>query len=134
MGTCGKLYTSCAADSQCNDIMNCMFDCSCGDAFCALGCVAGKTLDNVSSQVKSCAAGCASSVDEQWEAYKIDFKKVYEDDVDEAARKKIFAQNTKRIGELNALNGEFVFGWTRQTDRKEEEKHYRGAIRPTKRK
>jgi tripeptidyl-peptidase-1 len=61
--TCGNLYAGCAADSQCDGIMNCLFGCSCGNVFCALGCVAGKTLDSISSNVKSCASGCASSDD-----------------------------------------------------------------------
>jgi len=111
--------------------MNCLFGCSCGNVFCALGCVAGKTLDSTAAAVKSCASGCASSLDDEWEAYKTQFKKVYTDDVDEAERKQIFAENMVRINDLNEKNGEYVFGWTRQTDRKEEEKHYRGAKRPS---
>lgn len=129
--TCGNLYAGCAADSQCDGIMNCLFDCSCGNVFCALSCVAGKTLNTISSNVKTCAGGCASSLDESWESYKVQFKKVFDDDLDEATRKQIFAENNKQINELNDKNGEFVFGWTRETDRKEEEKHKKGAKRPT---
>merc|ERR1719262_1898061 len=87
--TCGDLEASCTADSQCDGIMNCLMGCACSDVFCALGCVAGKTLDSVSSKVKSCASGCASS-DEGWETYKLEFKKTYASDDDEAERKELF--------------------------------------------
>jgi len=83
--------------------------------------VAGKTLDTVSSKVKSCAAGCAS-VDAQWEQYKVDFKKSYASDDDEAERKEIFKATLKRIEAGNAL-GPKVFGLTWTSDRKEHEKH-----------
>jgi C1A family cysteine protease len=108
-----------------------MLGCSCGDLFCALGCVAGKTLDSVSSQVKTCGSGCASSADEQWEAYKTEFKKTYASADEEAERRGIFDESNKRIADLNEKNGKVAFTWTRQSDRKEEEKHYRGAVRPT---
>jgi C1A family cysteine protease len=129
--TCANLYDGCVADTQCNDLLTCMLGCSCGDLFCALGCVAGKTLDSVSSQVKTCGSGCASSADEQWEAYKTEFKKTYASADEEAERRGIFDESNKRIADLNEKNGKVAFTWTRQSDRKEEEKHYRGAVRPT---
>merc|ERR1739845_222570 len=55
---CASLYDGCTADSQCNGILTCMLGCGCDDTACSLGCVAGQTLDSVSSQVKTCGAGC----------------------------------------------------------------------------
>lgn len=127
---CADLYNPCVGDTQCDGILNCILGCSCGNLFCALGCVAGKTLNNISSQVKSCGGGCASSMDEEWTAYKTQFNKVFLDDVDEATHRKIFEESTERINRLNALNGEFVFGWTHDTDRKENERRAKGAKRP----
>merc|ERR1719396_110305 len=110
--------------------MNCLMSCSCSDILCSLGCVAGKTLDTVSSNVKSCASSCASSLDEQWEQYKLDFNKVYTDDVDEASRKGLFSKSLERIERLNKLNGAYAFGLTRESDRYDHEKHAKGAMRP----
>merc|ERR1739848_124140 len=58
---CDNLYDGCVADSQCNGILNCMLGCGCDDVTCSLGCVAGLTLDSISSQVKTCGAGCLST-------------------------------------------------------------------------
>jgi len=58
---CESLYSSCAGDSQCNTLLNCMLGCSCNNVICALGCVAGKTLDPISDQVKTCATACVTS-------------------------------------------------------------------------
>jgi len=102
--------------------------CSCSDIVCGLGCVAGKTLDTVASQVKSCSAGCAS-VDEQWEAYKLEFKKIYASDDDEAERKELFKASLTRIAAGNAL-GDAVFGLTWTSDRKDHEKHAKGHKKP----
>merc|ERR1711920_142033 len=46
---CANLYDACVADSQCSGILTCMLGCACDDAVCSLGCVAGQTLDSVSS-------------------------------------------------------------------------------------
>lgn len=108
--------------------MNCLMSCGCDDVLCGLGCVAGKTLDSVSSKVKSCAGGC-SSVDEKWEAYKMEFKKTYVSDDDEAERKEIFKATLQRIEAGNAL-GDAVFGLTWTSDRKEHEKHAKGHKKP----
>jgi len=59
--TCGNLYANCTGDSQCNTLLSCMLKCSCDDVICALGCVAGKTLDTISSKVKTCASSCVTS-------------------------------------------------------------------------
>jgi len=101
-----------------------MLGCSCGNVMCALGCVAGKSLDSVSSQVKSCASGCAS-VDLDWEQYKLDFKKVYVSDDDEAERYELFKESMTRIANLNAM-GNAVFGLTWTSDRRPDEKHAKG--------
>merc|ERR1712203_393234 len=52
---CASLYDGCVADSQCSGILDCMLG-------CARGCVAGKTLDTVSTEVKTCGGACLSSV------------------------------------------------------------------------
>merc|ERR1711862_19512 len=59
---CANLYDGCVADSQCNGILTCMLGCACDDTVCALGCVAGKDLDSVSAEVKTCGSGCLSTV------------------------------------------------------------------------
>merc|ERR1739845_285388 len=59
---CANLYDGCVADSQCNGILNCMLGCACDDTVCALGCVAGETLDSVSSEVKTCGGACLSTL------------------------------------------------------------------------
>merc|ERR1739845_147596 len=59
---CANLYDGCVADSQCNGILNCMLGCACDDTVCALGCVAGQTLDSVSSEVKTCGGACLSTL------------------------------------------------------------------------
>jgi len=99
---------------------------------CALGCVAGKTLDSVATQVKSCASGCASEVDANWEQFKQDFNKVYVSDDDEAERYEVFKQTRVQIVELNAQGGaQFALNW--MADRKPEERHQRGYGRNDKR-
>jgi C1A family cysteine protease len=108
--------------------MNCLMGCACSDVFCALGCVAGKTLDSVSSKVKSCASGCAST-DESWEQYKADFKKVYASDDEETERRALFEESLERIAKGNAL-GNNVFGLTWSSDRRPEEKHAKGLKKP----
>ena len=101
--------------------------CACSDVFCALGCVAGKSLDSVSSKVKSCAGGCAST-DAAWEQYKGDFKKVYASDDEETERRALFEESLERIAKGNAL-GNNVFGLTWSSDRHPEEKHAKGLSR-----
>jgi len=101
--------------------------CACSDVFCALGCVAGKTLDSVSSKVKSCAGGCASS-DDAWEQYKSDFGKVYVDDDDESVRKAIWYESVEKVVKANALGGA-KFSVNALSDRKPEERHQRGYKR-----
>lgn len=77
------------------------------------------------------AAALATSVaSDDWESYKAMFNKAYETPKEEARRKKIFGEATKRIAKLNKINGEEVFGWTRETDRMDDEKHSKGAKRP----
>lgn len=67
---CASLFSPCEADTQCNTLMNCLLGCSCTGLACKLGCIAGQTLDSVSSQVKTCAGACASSGDQFWEDFK----------------------------------------------------------------
>merc|ERR1711964_295006 len=43
-------------------------------------------------------------------------------------------ESNERIAELNEKNGQYAFSWTRQTDRRPEEKHYTGAVRPAEHK
>merc|ERR1712151_784287 len=99
------------------------------------GCVAGKTLDSVSSKVKTCGEQCAT-VDEKWETFKRDFGKVYLDDADEQQRYQIFQKAVKTIDEANnknfAKNGHRPFGITWQADRTDaERKIQRGYQRNT---
>jgi len=104
-------------------------DCSCGNVLCALGCVAGKTLDSVSSQVKTCASGCASSdTDAAWEKYKADFGKVYLGDADEAERKAIWQESLVKVANANAKGGA-TFSMNALSDRKPAERHHRGYKR-----
>lgn len=105
--------------------------CSCGNIFCGLGCVAGKTLDSVASQVKSCAGGCAS-VDTAWEDYKSSLGKVYLSDDDEAERQAIWRQAAVKIDQANAMGGA-KFSHNYFSDRKPEESHQRGYKRNLKR-
>merc|ERR1739845_217920 len=102
--------------------------CSCSDILCGLGCVAGKTLDAVSTKVKSCGEQCASS-DDGWEQYKMDFGKVYASDDEETERRALYKASLKRIAAGNAL-GERVFGLTWTSDRHEHEKHAKGHKKP----
>lgn len=103
--------------------------CGCDDIVCGLGCVAGKTLDTVSTKVKSCAEGCAS-IDERWASFKLEFNKVYVDDDDETDRKKIFERSLKQVNDGNARQGGApVFGLNWMADRKPEERHQRGYKR-----
>merc|ERR1719181_2737942 len=123
--TCGNLYDGCAADSQCDGIMNCLFGCSCGNVFCALGCVAGKTLNSVSSQVKSCASGCASTAErDEFEKFKIKFGRVYDSAEEEEKRFAIFQQSLVKAAELNAMQDEehgAAFGVSRFMDMTQDE-------------
>merc|ERR1712224_295777 len=59
---CANLYDDCVADTQCSGILTCMLGCACDDTVCALGCVAGSTLDAISTEVKTCGSGCLSTV------------------------------------------------------------------------
>merc|ERR1712048_745085 len=59
---CSSLYDGCVADSQCDGILTCMLGCACDDTACALGCVAGQTLNSVSTEVKACGGACLSTV------------------------------------------------------------------------
>jgi len=77
--------------------------CSCNDVFCALGCVAGKTLDNVSSQVKSCAGSCASGMQQEFDKFKLRYGRVYESAEEEAKRFAIFQDSLAKAVELNAF-------------------------------
>jgi len=98
--------------------------CSCNDVFCALGCVAGKTLDNVSSQVKSCAGSCASGMQQEFDKFKLRYGRVYESAEEEAKRFAIFQDSLAKAVELNALqdpdHGD-AFGVTRFMDMTQEE-------------
>lgn len=126
---CGAdVYDNCVGDSQCNTLMQCLLKCSCGNVLCALGCVAGKTLDSVSSKVKSCGSSCASS--SEWEEYKAKYKKNYPSADEEIARYKLFMDTKRRVAELNKLNGQPAFGITYMSDRHEWEKHKKGFKRP----
>jgi len=68
---------------------------------CGLGCISGKTLDSISTQVKSCASGCASS-DANWEQFKTDYSKKYPSDAEEAKRKSVFEQTLQTIVQRNS--------------------------------
>lgn len=126
---CGSsMYATCTADSQCNTLMTCLLKCSCGNVLCALGCVAGKTLDSVSEQVKSCAGPCASSV--EWEQFKAKYKKHYTNATDEMARYTLFEESKDRVEKLNKLNGQPAFGINWMSDRYEHEKHKKGHQKP----
>jgi hypothetical protein len=61
-----------------------------------------------------------------WEDYKQKFQKSFANPAEEARRKAIFEESVKRIDELNQLNGEAVFGLTRESDRLDGEKHATG--------
>jgi len=75
----------------------------------------------------------AVATDDQWEQYKVQFKKMYMSDADESERHQLFTEANERINELNKLNGAPVFGWTRETDRRPEEMHAKGFVRSTER-
>jgi C1A family cysteine protease len=70
-------------------------------------------------------AFASATTDAQWESYKLEFKKMYMDDADEAERYGIFQESLKRIEAGNA-QGNAVFGLTWTSDRKEHEKHAKG--------
>jgi len=128
---CGNLYAGCAADSQCNGIMTCLLDCSCGDALCALGCAASAgSLDSTSSKVKSCATACATT-DPEWEEYKKAYRKHYIDDADEHERYQLFLESKERVASLNKLNEAAgnAFGLNWMSDRKPEEKFKKGLAK-----
>jgi len=69
----------------------------------------------------------ASSAHKQWEAYKADFKKTYDDPDAEAERFGVFKESLKRVKALNKKNGGgSVFGLTFTSDLYKHEKPQRG--------
>lgn len=105
--------------------MNCLMGCSCGNVLCALGCVAGKSLDSVSSQVKSCASGCSSSdVRTEFENFKQKFGRAYDSSDDEEKRFAIFQDSLQQAAALNNKQDPEhgpAFGVTRFSDMTREE-------------
>lgn len=71
----------------------------------------------------------ASIQDAEWEQYKKDFQKAFASDAEEQERYSLFQESKARIEKLNAL-GNPVFGLTWTSDRKEEEKHAKGHMKP----
>jgi C1A family cysteine protease len=71
----------------------------------------------------------ACQADPAWEQYKSDFKKVFASDAEEKERYAIFQATVKRIADLNS-KGDAVFGLTWTSDRKDDEKHAKGHLKP----
>jgi C1A family cysteine protease len=77
----------------------------------------------------SLAAAELTATSEDWQEFKRQFRKEYQDPEEELMRFKLFVESIERINRLNALNVEAVFGWTWTTDLKDEEKASKGYIR-----
>ena len=83
--------------------------------------------------VVAVSANFQSKVDEHFSAFKTKFRRTYASADEEGRRRGIFVENMIRVDELNALNGEPVFGVTKFSDLTQEEmKNMKGLIRPDK--
>jgi len=78
------------------------------------------------------AVETVETVDKDWEAFKLKYKKSYKSADDETARHALFTVAQARVAELNRLNGKAgkAFGITWMSDRYPHEQHKKGLQKP----